>query len=836
MALFSSNFRFALRQLKRSPGFAVTAILTLALAIGANTAIFTLLNQALLRALPVKSPGQLAVLSFSGSSGGHTESEGGDSPGRKHYFSYPMYRNLREKNTVFSGLVAAAPASAGVSWNNHSEQVVVELVSGNYFQTLDLQAASGRLLLPSDETADNANPVAVLSFDYWKTHLAEAPVVGKTLLVNGYPFTITGVAAPGFRSMVWGRLPNLYIPITMQRVIQPEWSYLSDHRSYWLNIVGRLRPNETQQEALGSLNLLWIALRSDEFSLQHDQSSKARGDFVARSHLDIEAGARGFSPYRDNLRTPLLIVMGMVLMVIAMAVVNVASLLLVRAATRVREFSMRSALGASHWQIFRQLLTEGLLLGLSGAALGLLVAPEALRVLIAWMAGHSPDSAFSPRLDWRVLLFTVGAALTASLLFSLAPSLQFWNARLADSLKQQVGTSSGGSLRFRRTCVGLQIGFSLMLIVGAGLFLRTIKNLRNVDPGFAADHMLTFGLAPKLAGYPSDQVVAVEQRALEAVAALPGVRTAGATNDAELVGTGISGDVEVAGYTPKPDEAYDVELPWVSNDYLQTLGIPVIAGRYFAATDTAATPKVLIVNETFARHFFGEPQNALGHYVIRPDRPATNSVIVGVVRDAKHASVRDSVMATAYRPFVQCERATDLTFYVRTLLPPDTAASSIRAAINNIDSKLIVNDLTTLGTQIDDSLANERTIALLASTFGILATLLAGIGLYGILAYSTAQRTREIGIRMALGAQRLSVVSLILREVLLLAGAAVAATVPVSILATRALRSQLFNVSSTDATVYAAGIVIIAIVTALAGLIPAQRAAAVDPMTALRTE
>jgi putative ABC transport system permease protein len=836
MALFITNFRFALRQLMRSPGFAVTAIVTLALAIGANTAIFTLLNQALLRALPVKDPSQLVVLSFSGSKGGHTESEGGDSPDHNHYFSYPMYRNLREKNTVFSGLVAAAPASAGISWNNHSEQVVVELVSGNYFPTLDVQAASGRLLLPSDETADNSNPVAVLSFDYWKTHLAEAPVVGKTLLVNGYPFTITGVAAPGFRSVVWGRLPNLYIPITMQRVIMPEWSYLSDHRSYWLNIVGRLRPNETQQQALEPLNLLWISLRSDEFNLQRDQSSKARGDFVTRSHLNIEAGAKGFSPYRDDLRTPLLIVMGMVLMVIAMAVVNVASLLLVRAANRVREFSMRSALGASHWQIFRQLLAEGLLLGLTGAALGLLVAPEALRVLIAWMAGHNPDSAFSTHLDWHVLLFTVGAALSASLLFSLAPSLQFWNSRLADSLKQQVGTSSGGSLRFRRTCVALQIGFSLILIVGAGLFLRTIKNLRNVNPGFAADHVLTFGLAPELAGYPPEQIVAVEQRALEAVAVLPGVGAAGATNDAELVGNGISGDVEVAGYTPKPDENYDVELPWVSNDYLQTLGIPVIAGRYFAPTDTAASPKVLIVNQTFARHFFGEPQSALGHYVSRPDRPAANSMIVGVVRDAKHASVRDSVTATAYRPFVQCERPTNLIFYVRTLLPPDTAASSIRGAINNIDSKLIVNDLTTLSGQIDDSISNERTIALLASTFGLLATLLAGIGLYGILAYSTAQRTREIGIRMALGAQRLSVVSLILREVLLLAGASIAATIPVAILATRALRSQLFNVSSADATVYATGMAIIAVVTALAGFIPAQRAASVDPMTALRTE
>ena len=836
MARFASDLRFSFRQVLRSPGFAVTAVLTLALAIGANTAIFTLLNQALLRALPVTDPSQLVVLSFAGNHGGHTESQGGDSSGHNHYFSYPMYRDLRDKNTVFKGLIAAAPGSAGVVWNNHVERVPVEMVSGNYFQTLGVRAAIGRLFLPSDETAENANPVAVLSFDYWKTHLAEAPVVGKTLLIDNQAFTIAGVSAPGFHSMVWGRLPDLYVPITMQRVIEPEWNYLSDHRSYWLNIVGRLRADETAQSAAASLNTLWISLRISEFSLQHDQSAKARDGFITRSHVNLDAGAKGFSPYRDDLRTPLLIVMGMVLLVIAMAVVNVASLLLVRAATRVREFSMRYALGATNWQIFRQLLAEGILLGLAGAALGVALAQPALRALITWMAGRDPDSVFSATLDWSVLLFTIAAALVASLLFSLAPALQFWNPRLAESLKQQVGTGSGGSLQFRRTCVALQIGFSLLLIVGAGLLVRTIQNLRNVNPGFSTDHVLTFGLSPELAGYPPSQIAPVEQRALEAVAALPGVRAAGATNDAELVGDGISGDVQVSGYTPKPDEEFDVELPWVSDNYLQTLGIPLAAGRYFSPADSATATEVIIVNETFARHFFGNAQAALGHHVTRPARPATESMIVGVVRDAKHASVRDPATATAYRPFVQCEKPTALVFYVRTWQPPDTAAASIRSAIAGIDSKLIVNDLTTLRTRIDDNISNERTIALLASTFGILATLLAGIGLYGILAYSTAQRTREIGIRMALGAQRFSVVGLILREILILAGVAIAVTVPLSLLATRALRSELFNVSTADVTVYGIGIAIIAFIAVLAGLIPARRAASTDPARALRTD
>ncbi len=527
--------------------------------------------------------------------------------------------------------------------------------------------------------------------------------------------------------------------------------------------------------------------------------------------------------------------MGMVVLVMAMAIVNVASLLLVRAASRVREFSMRFALGATNGQIFRQLLAEGLLLGISSAVLGLFIAPRALRALITWMAGRNQNSAFSATLDWRVLLYTAAAALVASLFFSLAPAVQFWNPRLAESLKQQTGTGSGGALQFRRTCVALQIGFSLLLIVGAGLFVRTIHKLRNVDPGFATDHLLTFGLAPEYAGYPANQFAPVEQRVIEALAALPGVRSVGATNDADLAGDNIDGDVTVPGSQAPPDEGYEVELPSVSDHYLQTLGIPLVAGRYFSPADSATATKVAIVNETFARHYFGNAQSALGHHVIRPRRPETDSMIVGVVRDAKHASLRDPSMATAYRPFLQAERPAALIFYVRTW-QQDTAATSIRSAVADVNSKLVVQDLTALSTQIDDNLSNERTIALLASVFGILATLLAGIGLYGILAYSTAQRTREIGIRMALGAQRWTVVRLILREILILAGIAIAVTIPISIAATRTLRSQLFHVSSTDAAVYAIAIAIVVFVAALAGLIPARRAASVDPMHALRTE
>jgi len=837
LEMFLRDLRYGFRGLLRNPGFTTVAVLTLALAIGANTTIFSLIDQALLRTLPVQDPGRLVVLSFSGDQAGHVHSDGGDSPGHEHEFSYPMIRDLESKNEVFSGVIASASHDVGVTWNNRAESVAAEMVTGNYFQTLGVRPAVGRVFVSSDETAPGANPVAVLNFDYWRSHLAEAPVVGKTLLVNGTPFTIVGVAAPGFHSMVWGRLPDIYVPITEQSVVQPDWSLLSNHQAYWLNAAARLRAGVTPAQAAAGLNPLFYSLRAAEFTSLRDQSAHERKAYLTDSHINLESGAQGFSPTRQDLRTPLTIIMAMVLLVIGMAVVNVASLLLVRAATRAREFSVRYALGATGAQVVRQLLAEGLILGLAGAVIGLAFAPEALRLLIHWTAAGSGDTPpFTPTLNGQVLVFSLGITLLASLLFSLAPATQFWNPHLVEALKQQSNTGLGSSLKFRRTCVALQIGFSLLLIVAAGAFVRTIQNLRHVNVGFATDHLLAFDLAPELAGYPAADVAPVEQRVLDAVAALPGVRSVGATNDPDLQDDGTGGSVVVSGYTPPPNEDFDVELPAVSTGYLQDLGIPLLAGRYFNAGDTATSQKVAVVNQLFAQHYFGSVTAALGHHVSRPSLPDTDAVIVGVVANAKHNSVRDPAKVTSYIPFAQSVRHSGLTYYVRTWQPPDTAANSIRAAVANIDAKLIVSNVSTLTAQIDDDLLNERIVALLAANFGGLAAVLAGIGLYGILAYSTAQRTREIGIRMALGARRGTVVGLIVREVLLLAGGAILATLPLAVLFTRAVRSQLFGVSVIDPRVYGAAILLLVAVAALAAMVPARRAATIDPSRALRTD
>ena len=831
------DLRFGLRGLWRNPSFTAMAVLTLGLAIGVNATVFSLFDQALMQALPVRDPGQLVVLDFAGGQPGHLHSEGGNVPGHHHEFSYPMYKDLRDRNTMLSGLIAESPLTLGVTWNNHAESVQAELVSGNYFETLGVPPAVGRLFVANDETSPEANPVAVLSFDYWRTHLAEAPVAGKTLLVNGTPFTITGVASPGFHSMVWGHAPDVFVPLSMEQVLTPEWPYLNDRQSYWIDVVGRLKPNVTRSQAEASLNMLFLALRADEFKLLRDQSTQARKNFITKAHLNLAAGAKGFSPMRSDLQAPLTIILAMVLLVVGMAVVNVASLLLVRAAARAQEISVRYALGATSGQVLRQLLTEGMVLGLAGAALGLALAPEALRLLIHRLSSNMPDGLpFASVLNWHVLGWSLLVTMVASLLFSLAPALQFRNPRLAEVMQQRTGTSACASLKFRRSCVALQIGFSLLLIVAAGMFVRTISNLRQVETGFATDHLLAFRLDPTLAGYAGNQVAPVEQRALDGISALPGVRGAGATNDADLAGDGVQGDMIPAGYAGKPDEEFDVELPWVSNGYLQTLGVPLVVGRYFSAGDTATSQRVAVVNESFAKHYFGGAQQALGRIVARPNKPGTDASIVGVVRDVKHASVRDPAVATCYTLFSQGTRQTGLTFYVRTWQPPEAATASVRAAIADIDPKLIVGDLQTMQETIETNLVGERAIAMLASVFGVLATLLAGIGLYGILAYSTAQRTREIGIRMALGARRTTVVALILREVLLLAGGAIAVTIPLAMLATRMVRNQLFGVSVADPAVYGTGIMIICVVAALAGFIPARRAATVDPARALRTE
>jgi putative ABC transport system permease protein len=828
------DLRYALRQLRKSPGFTAVAVLTLALGIGANTAIFGLLDQALLRSLPVREPDRLVLLRYSGSNTGHLSSR----TDGKTYFSYPMYRDLRDRNSVFSGVIATDWTQAGFEWRNQPQLVATELVSGNYFDVLGVQAALGRLFVPSDDTVPNGNPVAVLSFSYWQRQLGRDPtILNQSILVNGHPFTVIGVAQPGFHSVVMGDTPDLFVPMMMKAQVIPGTEDLENRRSSWLNIVARLKPGVSREQAEAGINPLWTAIRADELEQLGHGTESFRENFVAKSHLALLDGTKGFSPLRSDIKTPLLIVMAMVGLVALMACANVGSLFLVRAAGRTREMSVRYALGAKRKRVVQQLLVEGLLLGMTGGVLGILLVPQVSAVLIDMMwGGTGMELPFSSHVDWRILLFNFTLAVSASLVFSLAPAIQFWRPNLVPALKQQVITG-GGPLRFRRIAVGVQVGLSLLLLVGAGLFMRTLHNLKSLNVGFATDHLVTFNVDPSLAGYSPAQDLEVDSRVLRTLTALPGVRSVAGTNDSELANDNFSETIAVAGYTAKEDEDMNVEHPYVSPGYFSGMGMPLVRGRELSDADRAGTQKVAVVNESFARYFFGDPEHALGHYVdtkgaeVKPDIE-----IVGVVKDALHTGVRQEIKRTVFTPYLQEVDPGAMTFYIRTWQSPESAEATIRRAMQTLDSKLVLDSFRTMQQQIGDNLTAERVVALLAESFGALAALMAAIGLYGVLAYSTAQRTSEIGIRMALGASRASVVRVVLLEVLWLTGIAIAVALPASLLLGMAVRSQLFGISSSDPLTLSLATLVILMVATASALVPARRAAKVDPIVALRYE
>jgi putative ABC transport system permease protein len=831
------DLRFSLRQVRRSPGFMLTAVITLALGVGANTAIFSLLDQALLRSLPVRAPEQLVVLSGTGKAwNGHTSDHGG---GPEQSFSYPMYRDLRDKGTaVFEGLIATAPAAVGITRQGVSELVDAEIVSGNYFSVLGVSAAQGRLLMASDDTTPGGNPVVVISHHYWQTHLeSDASVVGQTISINGSPYQVIGVSPPKFQSAIWGQIPDVFVPMSMlDQVIPGKGKRLQDHTDRWMNVLGRLKPGETREHAQVAMNPLWHALRAEELKALGTQSQRFVDEYLTRSRLTMAPGAQGVSYARVSLQKPLLAVMGMAFLVLLIAAVNVASLLLVRSAARVREFSLRYALGANASRVVQQLLLEGVLIGLAGGVAGLLIAPLCLRVLVQRL-GTDGASAFSTTLDARLLFFNFAIALTVSVLFSLAPAVQLLRPNIVNSLKQQATTASGGVLSFRHVIVSLQVGLSVLLLVGSGLFVRTMQNLRRVDTGINTSHLITFHINPLLSGYAKDKIPVLQQQVLDAMAALPGVQSIAATNDAELADTGHSGNVTVEGYTAPADEDFNIETPTVNAGFFHGMQEPMLAGRSFSEDDDSSHPLVVVVNESFAKHYFTNAAAAVGRRVASGGgKKLDYMMIVGVSRDAKHANVREAASPTMFRALRQAKSADELYLYLRTTTPPEQSFGMVRQAMKQIDAGLAVDSLRTMEEQIDTTLTNERMIELLAISFGLLATALAGIGLYGVLAYSTAQRTREIGIRIALGSSRLRVSRMVLLDVLGLAGIGVAVAIPCSILLGRLLQSQLFGVSSADPITLIGVVFLIAVVAIVAAIVPAQRASSVDPTIALRTE
>jgi putative ABC transport system permease protein len=827
----TADVSHGLRLLRKSPAFTIVATITLALGIGANTAIYTLLTQALLRSLPVEGPDRLVLLHSSGSDTGYSNCEIDD----QMCFSYPMYRDLRDQNSVFDGIIANRSAQVGVQWHNQPELADAELVSGNYFDVLGVQPALGRLFVAADDMAQEANPVAALSFSYWQRRFGSDPrILNQSISINGHPFTVVGIAPPDFHSLTAGKTPAIFVPTLMKAEITPGWNDLEERRSKWLNIVGRLKTGLTREQAQAGIDPLWHSIRADELQKMGHRSQRFQDGFLTNSHLFLEDGSKGVAT-PGSRPTTLLIVMGLAGLMALMSSANVAALLLVRMASRTREISVRYALGAQRRRVVQQLLAEGIALGLAGGALGIVLAPEISALLIKTMFA---DRSFSAHPNLQVLAFNFCLALFVSLFFSLAPIVQFWRPDVSQALKQQATSIANGSIHLRRASVAAQIGLSLILLVGAGLFVRTLHNLRSLDVGFATDHLVTFSVDPRFAGYQAEQTTPLLHRTIEQLAALPGVQAVGATNDPDLANTNTSTNITVSGYHPAENEDMNVEWSGVSSGYFSTLKMPILAGRTFTDQDRSETQKLAVVNESFARRYFNRPQDAVGQYLCKGAGNVTPDIqIIGVVKDAKHTCLRCGVHRSVFTPFLRERLSTNaMTFYARTWQAPENAEGSIRQAMLALDSKLVLDRFRTMQEQVDQNLTDEQVIATLALCFGALASLIAAIGIYGVLAYSTAQRTREIGLRMAMGATRTEVFRLVLTEVVRLAAIGLTMGLPLAFILARTVRDHLFGVSAFDP------ITLLVVCSAIGGIavasaaLPAMRAAKVDPMVALRYE
>ena len=837
------DLRYALRQLRKSPAFTLTVILTLALGIGANAAVFTLFDQVLLRMLPVERPKELIRFEWTGAFSGSMSAFGGETPDRHNYFSYPMYKDLRDQNQVFQGMLAADKTGVGVSWHNQAESEDAEVVTGNYFQLLGLKPALGRLLTPRDDTAKNANPVLVLSYNYWKTRFGAAQdIVGQTVLINGHSFTILGVAPQNFDSAIGGYKPGVFLPISMVEVAMP-WTAprddLNNHQSVFLTLVARLKPGVSMSQAQASLGPLWHTLRVNEFALYKSKTEHFRRQFIDESKLSVVDDSKGFNPDRIDLQKPLVILMGMAGLLVALCAINVATLLMLRALGRAREMSMRYALGAMRSRIVSQLLIEGGLLGASGAMAGLALAPFVATILVCIMTSSDPGSEpYSASIDVRILLFTLAVSLSASVVFSVAPVFHFLRPDLANALRQNAGTASKSSQRFRKLAVGAQIALSVLLLGGAGLFVRTLDNLRHQYVGFETANLATFSLDPTSSGYGEDRTPRIVTSALETLRGLPGVASASATTDPELSGDNTTSNFSVQGYKPAEDERMNFEQPRITPGYFATLRQPILAGREFSDSDVKGQPNVAVVNLAFAKRFFGTAQKALGRAIAEGggDNVKYDTTVVGVVGDIKHADLRTDMGQAVYMPYLQQNHPTGVVVYARTALPPEQVEPAIRQVIHQLDPTLVVDGLRTMDEQVSRSASDERALAFLAIGFSALAMVLAAVGLYGVLAYSTEQRTREIGVRLALGAQRFGVVVLVVREMAIIAAISTAVALPSVVALARLFRSQLYGVATFDPLTLTGAVLLTACMVALAAALPARRAASVKPMQALRSE
>ena len=803
------DLRYTLRALRRNPGFAAVAVLSFALGIGANAAIFTLINAVMLRTLPVREPDRLVQLTRL-------------LDGRPGRIPYPLFELFRDNVKSISSAFAQGSSDLAIVVDGEDEFVTADLVSGAYYIVLGLDAAAGRLLGPGDDVLSSASPAAVISDRYWQRRFGRSPsAIGKSFTIRDRTFTIVGVTPPSYQSARTGRAPDLMLPLLM--MMSDVQRQATDFN--WLNLLARLKPGATVEQANAEVEVLYSSFVQSQAARA---SEKERAGILRQRAVAVSA-PDGFNPIRDSMAQPLLILMGIVGLILLLACVSLSGLLLARAAAREREISIRLAIGAGRGRLMRQLLTESVVLASLGGAVGLAMAGWfSARLFTLFVTGREVVLSVAP--DWRVLAFTCAVSLVACCIAGLAPALQAVRVNVNPALKE---VRAHGHGRLGKTLVVAQLAISMVLVVGATLFVGTLVKLYAVDRGFDSDGVLVVNVRTSRP-YPASRAKAVQGALLERLRAVPGVRSASAAQALPAGGSLWDRTVRVDGYAFRPDESEQVGFNVIAPNYFATLGTPLLSGREFDERDTDTSPKVAIVNESFARYFFGE-RSALGRRVTSVNVPYE---IVGVVRDAKYQNLRDGVIRTMYIAWMQRDgdQPSSYSYLARVEGDPLRLAPSLDRVIRDADADLRVRTARTYASIVDQSIATERVMATLGGFFGVLALLVAALGMFGVLAFQVARRTNEIGVRMALGASRRTMLGLVLHEVVVMVVAGVSIGAGVALVLTGVARKILFGLTPTDPNVFAVAASVLAVAAVLAGWLPARRASRVDPLVALRHE